>query len=69
MLPRRQEIRQMSSEDLTQCLIGIPSLVIRLEANYNGGDPNLIETLLMRTEEYCQLLRVLSGKTIFSRSM
>ena len=52
------------SEDLIQYLVGIPSLVSRLENYYNTEDLNQAEYLLMRIDEYCRLLRVLSGEHI-----
>lgn len=55
------------SEDLIHCLVGIPSLVNRLEMNYNTEDSDQAEQLQVRTKEYCQLLRVLSGR--ISRSI
>ena len=51
------------SDDLIQYLAGIPSLVSRLEMYHNTEGLNQAEHLLIRTEEYCQLLRVLSGES------
>ena len=52
------------SDNLIQYLASIPPLVSSLEMFHNTEDPNQAKHLLIiQTEQYCQLLRVLSGES------
>ena len=52
----------MADGDVFQLMTEIPSLVTSLEEHLHTDDLNLVEILILRTEEYLELLRVLTGK-------
>lgn len=47
--------------DLMECLASLPSLVSRLDRGRASGDLNEIEIVASRTDEYLELLLLLSG--------
>lgn len=59
----------MMAVDLVECLVGLPSLVSRLDRSRASADLNELEYLTGRTEEYIELLLLLSGSSYLSVSM
>ena len=53
-----------AAADLIECLVCLPSLVSRLDSSRPSGDLNLIEVLTSRTEEYIELLLLLTGSLL-----
>jgi hypothetical protein len=58
----------MSSDpmDLVECLASLPGLVSRLDGSRASRDINSIEFLTARTEEYLELILILSGKSCYN---
>ena len=49
-------------EELSQCLVTIPSFLTQVDERRYTTDLNLIESFVQRCELYLELLRVLAGK-------
>ena len=53
------------TSDLVECLASLPGLVSRLDGSQASRDINSIGFLTARTEEYLELILLLSGKSNF----